>query len=51
MKAKISNKNKKSGKKEAKLENELLLKIAASSKSFAFVNKDKVEYFLSDIKK
>lgn len=36
---------------EAELQNEALLKMAATSKSFAFVNDDEVEYTLADIKK
>jgi len=38
-------------KTEAGLQNETLLKIAATSNAFAFVNEDKVEYTLADIKK
>ena len=37
-------------KTEASLHNEAMLKTAALSKSFSFVNEDKVEYSLSDIK-
>ena len=38
-------------KSENAMHNEELLKMAASSKSFAFVNEDEVEYTISDIKK
>lgn len=35
----------------ASLHNEALLKTAAGSNTFSFVNEDKVEYAISDIKK
>jgi hypothetical protein len=37
-------------KTETSLHNDALLKMAASSKSFSFVNEDKVEYSLADIR-
>jgi len=38
-------------KTEASTQNNMLLKMAASSQSFNFVNEDEVEYTLSDINK
>ena len=38
-------------KTENAVNNDELLKVAATSKTFAFVNEDKVEYTISDIKK
>ncbi len=38
-------------KTESAFQNDALLKMAATSKAFAFVNEDEVEYTLSDVRK
>lgn len=38
-------------KTESSLQNDVLLKMAATSQAFAFVNEDVVEYTLADVKK
>lgn len=38
-------------KTESDLLNDAVLESAATSKAFSFVNEDKVEYFISDIRK